>query len=215
MSLLKPHGSLDWAQCPECGQLVLLCHHQPFDVYRRLPYSACGVGERMHPVIQMPHQGSLPVLGDVLRRTERAVHAANHIVVIGYSFPEYDMHTRGLFRQALRVGATRWRSPHQTGWFRGVSTGDPAGIGRGGGYAQGGSIVLTVRPSPTPVGPVARTSRPARSQSPPRRFRGRVSPMSMESVAYHPFRRESAGACQSLMAAGGGRPKEHAVGGGA
>ena len=137
MSLLKPHGSLDWAQCPECGQLVLLCHHQPFDVYRRLPYSACGVGERMHPVIQMPHQGSLPVLGDVLRRTERAVHAANHIVVIGYSFPEYDMHTRGLFRQALRVGATRWRSPHQTGWFRGVSTGDPAGIGRGGGVCPG------------------------------------------------------------------------------
>ena len=136
MSLLKPHGSLDWAQCPECGQLVLLCHHQPFDVYRRLPYSACGVGERMHPVIQMPHQGSLPVLGDVLRRTERAVHAANHIVVIGYSFPEYDMHTRGLFRQALRVGATRWRSPHQTGWFRGVSTGDPAGIGRGGGMPR-------------------------------------------------------------------------------
>jgi len=101
--LLKPHGSLDWAECVQCGLTMRLFPHQEFDTYRKLTCPSCH--GKTKPIIEMPSETPSQLLRPVVDQTRTAIEQAEHLIVIGYSFPEYDLATREMFASAIRDGA--------------------------------------------------------------------------------------------------------------
>jgi hypothetical protein len=103
ISLLKLHGSLNWGRCPKCESLTLFYHRD----YRGLQKESCKTcSTKLQPVLVPPGPGkSVPVaLQSIWARARSLVAAADHITVIGYSFPDTDVQVRGLFEGPLTKG---------------------------------------------------------------------------------------------------------------
>ncbi len=102
-SFLKLHGSINYMYC-ETDQCTY--HHVPiyvstfFEAHRPLPCPVCG--ERLKPLIMPPSIKKSYSLGHFFRRqasiASEVLKRAENIVVIGYSFPQFDFEAIAMFR---------------------------------------------------------------------------------------------------------------------
>lgn len=105
LSLLKPHGSMDWGICGKCGKTSL----RPFN-YAPGSYGGktcqAGCGGSVEPLLILPHQPSASSMFDqIWNKSRQAIHTAEQIIIVGYSFPQYDEAVTKLFEQELRPDA--------------------------------------------------------------------------------------------------------------
>lgn len=126
--LMKLHGSLNWARCRKCEEIIPWSisaffkkytfnyleegHSVRLDIASKLPSSGlkhCEEDVKPHPAIVPPtwnkteyHKG----LSRVWSRAAQELSDAEHIVVVGYSLPESDLFFRYLFALGS-VGSAR------------------------------------------------------------------------------------------------------------
>jgi len=106
VKLLKLHGSLNWLHCKTCPQNNLF-----FIPYEKImpgvsiPCPTCNNPLdtiMVPPSFQKIEQGSeLSFLSAIWREAETALINADKIVIVGYSFPDDDVHFKHFFRGAL------------------------------------------------------------------------------------------------------------------
>ena len=104
ITLLKLNGSLDWAECSS-GHLGLL-HY----VVRDSTFSGgrCGFQDcrgRIEPLIWTAHTSYSSRLTPLWNHAGELLEEAQKVIVIGYSFPDYDKRMIELFRDRLREDA--------------------------------------------------------------------------------------------------------------
>ncbi|MCK6570681.1 hypothetical protein L6V77_06145 [Myxococcota bacterium] len=100
-TLLRVHGSLNWARCLNCGAVFSTWakHAQTG------PGEVCAVCEAESLASIMVHPSYTrvyddPVIARVWAGTRRALAGADRWVIIGYSLPAADVHFRALLREA-------------------------------------------------------------------------------------------------------------------
>jgi len=100
--LIKLNGSLDWGMCPNCDRIVK--YRSPIN---RLHYDSksCQCGGQMEPFIVMAHEKYSDKIEPLWDEARRRLKQANKIVIIGYSFPEYDTRVIHLFRENISKSA--------------------------------------------------------------------------------------------------------------
>ncbi|MBO8137776.1 MAG: hypothetical protein H0Z40_06535 [Desulfotomaculum sp.] len=111
VKLLKLHGSLNWLYCTECDQLFTSIEHagqSPRFICNHSDKVLCahkGCRHTLLPIIipptMMKNYDSMPFTQKLWRSARSALAGAEHIIVIGYSFPPTDFRTKWLFRKAM------------------------------------------------------------------------------------------------------------------
>lgn len=109
--LLKLHGSFNWLYCPNCKQLFTelenmdnrLIFKYSYANKINCPHRSCR--QLLQPIIipptMMKNYRTMPFTHQLWRRARQALGNADHIVIIGYSFPAADFRTKWLFRKAM------------------------------------------------------------------------------------------------------------------
>jgi NAD-dependent SIR2 family protein deacetylase len=110
VDILKLHGSLNWAVCPNCNAPHLAYFWQ----YTRLPQEHCSLCQALlAPVLVSPAYrkeiGKYSFLAEVWLKAQEVINEADEISIIGYSFPDADIETKWLFKKALLGRANRPR----------------------------------------------------------------------------------------------------------
>jgi hypothetical protein len=99
--LIKLNGSLDWAVC--CNGHLGLLHYFVRD--NTFTGTRCGVPNcrgKIDPLIITPHASHTSRFASLWEEAGRSLTEASKIVIIGYSFPDYDTNVIELFRSRLR-----------------------------------------------------------------------------------------------------------------
>ena len=98
--LLKPNGSIDWGVCRSCERLHLLSLTlRRGDYPRGLCCAECD--GPLYPYMVVPHEayrGRITALWDLASET---LVNASELVIVGYSFPDYDQRVRTLLRSSI------------------------------------------------------------------------------------------------------------------
>ncbi|MCC7169269.1 MAG: hypothetical protein IT459_02375 [Planctomycetes bacterium] len=102
--LLKLHGSLNWMSCEACGQITIYPSECiEWDDIRIDGYELACAGcrsARLSPLLLPPSEDKeMKPLAFVWQHAEQLLDAADLVVFIGYSLPEYDVHALDLFRR--------------------------------------------------------------------------------------------------------------------
>lgn len=109
-TLLKLHGSLNWLYCSKCkkdNKYFIYGRKAAVDMMEGIDKKCpkCGRDLTMlmvPPTIQKIEDGGiLTLLGSIWKEAEDALSEAECIYIIGYSFPEDDVHFRHFFRSTL------------------------------------------------------------------------------------------------------------------
>lgn len=112
IKLLKLHGSLNWLYCNQCHQLFTAVEKDNLGyrlVYNHAEKVYCnrhGCKNLLQPIVILPsmmknYNSTMPFTPDLWRQAKTALREAEHIVIIGYSFPAADYRTKWLFRKAI------------------------------------------------------------------------------------------------------------------
>jgi len=100
ISLLKLHGSLNWLQCGNCGNLRLY-YYISYDNLSRANWPACKYcgREQFHPVLVAPTPAKqIPlVLDTAWNRAAEYLERTDNVTIVGYSFSALDRKARALF----------------------------------------------------------------------------------------------------------------------
>jgi len=99
--LIKLNGSLDWAVCGNGhrGLLHYFVRDNTFTGGRcRVPMCR----SEIDPLIITPHASHTSVFSSLWQEVRQILETAERIVIIGYSFPDYDTRVIQLFRESLR-----------------------------------------------------------------------------------------------------------------
>jgi len=106
--LIKPHGSLDWRRCTKCRRLNLTWFRHTLERYRKAKCQHCREPIDLHPLIVVPHedQPEPEVFNPLWEQTEACLQQADELIVIGYSFPDYDTRAHELFAKVNPRAAT-------------------------------------------------------------------------------------------------------------
>jgi len=108
--LLKLHGSLNWLHCRDCEDIKRFFVSGKESVLRILeghPKQCPEDGRYLDPIIVPPSfqkiesKSGFSYLNDIWLEAKKTIINADKIVVIGYSFPEDDVHFKHFFRGAL------------------------------------------------------------------------------------------------------------------
>jgi len=105
--LLKLHGSTNWARCEACEDLHLLPLGQPIQTLVKERCEARGCDSRLYPFFVAPtfkKHGEKSGMAQIWQKAEELMSVADHITIIGYSFPDADMEAKWLFKRALAKG---------------------------------------------------------------------------------------------------------------
>lgn len=94
--LLKLNGSLDWVVCSggHLGLLPYFVQHDSFSIKCNVP--SCG--GKIEPLIVIPHGKYADRFKPLWDEAGQVLNEADKIVVIGYSFPDYDTRVTDLFK---------------------------------------------------------------------------------------------------------------------
>ncbi|MFA4820281.1 MAG: hypothetical protein WC613_04980 [Candidatus Aenigmatarchaeota archaeon] len=121
LSLLKLHGSLNWLQCKNCnkmfstldGKILHRLYEEP-DYKFKCP--TCG-DSLLKPLLIPPSLTKLAIISDsspmkkIWDSAFRELVGADKIVIIGYSFPEADIHFKLFLQGALHRNVRERKSP--------------------------------------------------------------------------------------------------------
>lgn len=102
VDLLKLHGSLNWARCPQCQRLFLAYFREYREILRK-SCTHCG-NQQLLPVLIPPtllKNIQISELVGVWNRAEYLVERMDSFIIIGYSFPEADIEAKWLFKRAI------------------------------------------------------------------------------------------------------------------
>jgi len=102
VDLLKLHGSLNWAQCPQCQRLFLAYFTHYREIFRKT-CTLCG-NQHLLPVLIPPtllKEVEISELVGVWNRAEYLIERADNFTLIGYSFPDADVQAKWLFKRAI------------------------------------------------------------------------------------------------------------------
>lgn len=117
--LLKPHGSLNWLICPECGYLSL--HWEIEYIERRYikrgdttlpglilasrnkPCPKCNKKQGHFLIPPKPKKELEQVSQTIMKLAKKYLSNANKIIIIGYSFPDQDEHVRDLLSNSIKT----------------------------------------------------------------------------------------------------------------
>ena len=114
IKILKMHGSLAWLECPKCGCLFNDYEREiAYDVFGDVKCPKCKtIGEEEDPslrslIITPTFMKSLDNLNikNIWHNAFIDISEADHIVFIGYSFPDADFEMRCLLKKALKDSA--------------------------------------------------------------------------------------------------------------
>jgi len=104
VDLLKLHGSLNWARCPQCQRLFLAY----FREYRHIFSQSCSLcgNDQLFPVLVPPtllkeKEIDIPELVGIWNRAEHLLERTDNLTIIGYSFPDADLEAKWLFKRAI------------------------------------------------------------------------------------------------------------------
>lgn len=103
--LIKPNGSLDWAFCSNCKSLELLSPVVYKNTYDKRCCRNNNCKAKLQPFIFLPHENKSELSSLLKDKAGKVLKNADKIVVIGYSFPEYDIEARELFRENVKSDA--------------------------------------------------------------------------------------------------------------
>lgn len=106
VTILKPHGSLNWLFCPTCNELEITPSEK--GVVTRLisdyEQASCPVCNSVYAPLIIPpsfyKDMSNAFLSSIWNRSEHALRRVEHVVFCGYSFPDADMHIKYLIKRA-------------------------------------------------------------------------------------------------------------------
>lgn len=110
IKLIKLHGSLNWKYCNCCGQVLLTpWQHQlnlkmdSFESFLEGDVSSCALdGNKLASLIQVPTHTKINnnyIFNRLYDEASYLVRQAERLIIIGYSFPEADVHIRALIRR--------------------------------------------------------------------------------------------------------------------
>ncbi len=112
VALLKLHGSFNWLYCSECRQLFTAAEGSGENLrfkYNHFDKISCvhqGCRHSLQPIIipptMMKNYETMPFTHQLWRKARQALCDADHIVIIGYSFPPTDFRSKWLFRKAMQ-----------------------------------------------------------------------------------------------------------------
>lgn len=102
LPLIKLNGSLDWGMCPGCDRIVR--YSSPINRFH-YDSQSCKCGGQMEPFIVMAHEKYSDKVEPLWDKAKELLKKAERITIIGYSFPEYDMRARDLFRNNIGKNA--------------------------------------------------------------------------------------------------------------
>ncbi|MBN2115700.1 MAG: hypothetical protein JW730_03975 [Anaerolineales bacterium] len=98
-NLIKPNGSLDWGICPSCNRLYLYFHHMFKNFYDNKRCSDCG--SQIQPFIIIPHERYGNIIEPLWLSAANDLKVADKVIIIGYSFPDYDKRVSNFFAKSL------------------------------------------------------------------------------------------------------------------
>jgi hypothetical protein len=107
VDILKLHGSMNWARCLNCGNIHLKFH----GIYRSIIREKCrSCTNNLSPILIPPtYRKNIESYGllNLWDKAEDLLSKADHIIIIGYSFPDADLEAKWLFKKALARGNKR------------------------------------------------------------------------------------------------------------
>lgn len=112
VKIIKPHGSINWKYCRNCTSVNLTPWQSGLDFHTGLFVNDFGIeagscpvcGSSVHTLLQQPtHSKNFKnyVFTSLHRHCVVLCSGAKHIVFIGYSFPEADVHMRGMLKRSF------------------------------------------------------------------------------------------------------------------
>lgn len=107
LDILKLHGSINWGRCDKCSEIGLAFHRKYRSYKQGVPSNrrTCNnCNSNIYPLLVPPiYRKQIENYGiDCLwDKAENALSRANHITIVGYSFPEPDIEAKWLFKKSL------------------------------------------------------------------------------------------------------------------
>lgn len=101
--LIKPNGSLDWAGDPQTGEKHLFFWYVRPETYY-LRHEEQNNFEMVEPCIFLPHQTKDKSMEALWKMAKAELKQADKIIIIGYSFPDYDTDVIKLFQESIGCG---------------------------------------------------------------------------------------------------------------
>lgn len=109
LNLYKLHGSMNWLYCKHCKKKYFALGQKIIMKYLEggINCPKCTRKEGVEGIVIPPtfnkigEDSTIPLITDVWRGAFKSIKEADKIVIIGYSFPEDDVHFKMFFRRAL------------------------------------------------------------------------------------------------------------------
>ena len=108
LQLLKLHGSLNWGFCSKCKKYYYKADTKIMEDLLETYKYKCKCGQRLKPSIIPPtfhkignNDVNFSIFKHIWKTAFRKIASADYLVVIGYSFPEDDIHFKLFLRNAL------------------------------------------------------------------------------------------------------------------
>ncbi|MEI6083892.1 MAG: SIR2 family protein [Verrucomicrobiota bacterium] len=102
--LLKLHGSTNWARCSQCDGLHLFSFRHYVAMLKE-PCKRCKRADAFLTPVLVPPTFRKDIkrygIDAVWNKAEQALVSADHITIIGYSFPDADLEAKWLFKRAI------------------------------------------------------------------------------------------------------------------
>jgi len=100
LSVIKLHGSFDWGICSKCKKLVLFHWHLRRDSYDKEICRNCK--NNLEPFVIIPHiKEENNRMLELWNVASKKIKGAEKITIIGYSFPDYDIEAKELFKNNI------------------------------------------------------------------------------------------------------------------
>lgn len=94
--MIKLHGSFDWRYCKTCRKMILTEQFQRYDNYESEKCYICK--SVLKPYFIVPYDDNITRINEkLILKAEKLINNASKIIVIGYSFPDYDNDIIDLF----------------------------------------------------------------------------------------------------------------------
>lgn len=115
VDLLKLHGSMNWGRCKKCNSIDLAFHRKYRSYYKTIPgklrvCSKCKT--KITPLLIPPtYRKQIAEYGidHLWDKAGEFLSRADHIAIIGYSFPDPDIESKWLFKKSLAQNNKRPR----------------------------------------------------------------------------------------------------------
>ena len=110
VKLIKPHGSINLAYCDKCKKAFYSIGSVIYSIKHERKGYECVCGARLQPLVCPPlfgkaHKGGqylFEYMNEMLSLVKKEVESADRIIIVGYSFPDYDIEIKSSIIDGIR-----------------------------------------------------------------------------------------------------------------